>query len=53
MVAVFAGGYKFFGNVPESLKTALKNTKLDVYRLKIAGDSWFFADKNGSYQYNM
>ena len=53
MVAVFAGGYKFFGNVPESLRTALNNTKLDVYRLKIAGDSWFFADKNGSYQYNM
>jgi hypothetical protein len=53
IVAVFAGGYQFLGNVSESLTTALQNTKLDVFRLKIAGDAWFFADKNGSYQYNM
>lgn len=53
MVAVFAEGYKFFGNVPESLKTALRNTDLNVYRLKIAGSSWFFADHDGNYQYSM
>lgn len=53
MVAVYENGYKFFGNVPETLREALKNTKLDVYRLKIAGNSWFFADKNGEYEYNM
>ncbi|OJV23348.1 MAG: hypothetical protein BGO30_08620 [Bacteroidetes bacterium 41-46] len=53
MVAVYAKGYKFYGNVPDSLRTALKNTSLDVYRLKIAGTAWFFADKNGGYNYNM
>lgn len=53
MVAVYDRGYKYSGNVPESLKQALKETSMDVYRLKIAGTSWFFADKNGSYRYNM
>lgn len=53
IVAVYAKGYSFLGEVPYSLKTALQETKLDVFRLKIAGDSWFFADKNGSYRYNM
>ena len=53
IVAVYAKGYKFLGEVPESLKTALQNTKLDVYRLKIAGTAWFFADEEGSYQYSM
>jgi hypothetical protein len=53
IVAVFAGGYSFLGEVPYSLKEALRNTKLDVFRLKIAGNAWFFADKNGMYEYNM
>ena len=53
IVAVFENGFKFRGNVPESLKEALKETKLDVYRVKVAGSSWFFADEDGDYQYNM
>lgn len=53
MVAVFERGYRFIGDVPYSLKTALQQTKLDVYRLKIAGSAWFFADKRGNYRYNM
>jgi len=53
IVAVYANGYSFLGEVPYSLKEALRNTKLDVFRLKIAGDAWFFADKNGRYEYNM
>ena len=53
IVAVFQSGYKFFGEVPYSLKEALRNTRLDVFRLKIAGDAWFFADKNGRFEYNM
>jgi len=53
IVAVFEDGYKFLGNVPESLKKALRKTDLDVYRLKIAGTAWFFADKDGNYRYNM
>ena len=53
MVAVYESGYKFYGEVPSSLRSALKETTLNVYRLKIAGTAWFFADKNGSYRYNM
>lgn len=53
MVAVYARGYQFFGDVPESLKEALGATDLDVYRLKVAGTSWFFADRDGGYHYNM
>lgn len=53
VVAVFAEGYKYAGNVPEDLKEALKKTTLDVFRIKIAGSAWFFADINGSYNYNM
>lgn len=53
VVIVYENGYRFLGNVPQSLKNALNETKLDVYRLKIAGSSWFFADKNGNYRYSM
>ncbi len=53
MVVVFESGYRFVGNVPDDLKKALKESKLDVYRLKIAGTAWFFADSNGTYHYNM
>lgn len=52
-VAVYAEGYRFMGNVPETLRSALRETDLDVFRLKIAGTSWFFADKDGSYHYKM
>lgn len=53
LVAVYERGYKFFGEVPESLKEALRSTSLDVYRVKIAGDAWFFADKEGRFKYRM
>lgn len=53
LVAVFEQGYKFLGNVPEDLRSALKSTNLNVYRLKIAGTAWFFADMDGRYRYNM
>lgn len=53
IIAVFEDGYKFIGNVPEDLKEALRETSLNVYRIKIAGTAWFFADREGSYRYNM
>ncbi|MDE5975339.1 MAG: hypothetical protein K2G69_02180 [Muribaculaceae bacterium] len=53
IAAVFERGYQFFGNIPEDLKVALTKTQLDVYRLKIAGTAWFFADVNGRFRYNM
>lgn len=53
MVAVYQNGYKFYGNVPQSLRDALDGETRDVYRLKISGTSWFYADSNGSYRYYM
>lgn len=53
LVAVYEEGYKVIGNIPEALKSALRQTSLNVYRLKISGSSWFFADQNGRYQYSM
>lgn len=53
VVAVFSEGYTFLGDIPQSLIDALNRTDLDVYRLKIAGPCWFFADEEGSFQYNM
>ena len=53
LVVVYEEGYKVVGDIPDSLEDALLETSLDVYRLKIAGSSWFFADKHGRYQYSM
>ncbi len=53
MVAVYAEGYKYYGNVPQTLQDALHNETRNVYRLKIAGTSWFYADQYGSYRYYM
>lgn len=53
MVAVYEKGYKYYGEVPEDLKEALQASELNVFRLKIAGTAWFFADKDGNYRYNM
>lgn len=52
-VAVYEEGYLFLGDVPRSLKRALDETSLDVYRLKIAGDAWFFADEDENCEYYM
>lgn len=53
LVAVYEDGFKVFGNIPDSLRRALRDTTLDVYRLKIAGSAWFFADLDGRYKYSM
>lgn len=53
IVAVFENGYKYQGNVPESMKEALRETDKDIYYAKFAGTSWFIADKWGWYRYNM
>lgn len=52
-VAVYQTGYRSLGNIPSTLASALRNTNIDVYRLKIAGSSWFFADLDGHFRYNM
>ena len=53
MVACYERGYRFYGNVPDDLKSALKETDMDVYRIKIAGTAWFIGDGKGRYRYNM
>lgn len=53
MVACYESGYKYYGEVPQSLKDALKNEHRNVYRIKIAGTAWFYADSNGSFRYYM
>lgn len=53
MVACYERGYKFFGEVPSELRSRLRETDFDVYRIKIAGESYFFADKEGHYHYKM
>lgn len=53
LVVVYEGGFRTIGNVPDSLRAALGKTTLDVFRLKIAGQAWFFADQEGRYQYSM
>lgn len=52
-VAVYEDGYKFLGNIPTELRAALGAAQLNVYRLKIAAQSYFFADKNGNYRYKL
>jgi hypothetical protein len=52
-VAVFKDGFKYDGNVPDSLKNALRDTTVNVAKVKVSGASWFFADENGRYQYDM
>lgn len=53
MVAVYEEGYKFIGDVPESLKKELYKTSIDVTRVKFAGQSWFISDEEGTYSYRM
>ncbi len=52
-IAVYANGFAYRGNIPEDLKQALRTTSFDVFRLKVSGTSWFFADTNGNYRYWM
>lgn len=53
MVVVYSKGFQTLGEIPESLKKALSETDIDVFRLKIAGESWFFSDGEDEYDYLM
>lgn len=52
-IIVYENGYKTQGSFPETFTKALNSTNLNVYRIKIAGDSWFFADKEGRFQMSL
>lgn len=50
---VYEYGYKSLGNIPDTLGEALRTTEINVYRVKIAGQSWFISDGKGEYDYYM
>lgn len=52
-VVVYEEGFRFLGNVPDTLRDKLKSTSIDVYRLKIAGTAWFLSDGKSRYDYYM
>lgn len=54
LVLCYERGYKFMGNVPENLKKKLRETSINVYRIKFLSDgTYFIADKDGTYSYYM
>lgn len=53
LVACYEEGYKFYGEVPQTLRNALDGESRNVFRIKIAGTSWFYADQYGSFRYYM
>lgn len=53
VVAVYEEGFQFIGNIPETLKEALKECESDVYNIKIAGSAWFFRCTDGYWRYHM
>ena len=53
LIIVYDKGYRSKGNIPESLSKAINGTNINVYRIKIAGNSWFFADKEGNYRMSL
>ena len=52
-VVVYENGFKYLGEIPPSLGDSLDATDIDVYRLKIAGDAWFFSDGVGACEYRL
>lgn len=54
LVLCYERGYHTLGNVPENLKEKLRETTIDVYRVKFLSDgTYFIADKDGRYSYYM
>lgn len=53
IVAVYEYGYKFWGDIPETLLKGLEDADFDVYRLKIAGDAWFISDGESNFNFYM
>lgn len=46
-IAVFDGGYSYVGNYPKDMREAIKRSDFNPKVVKMAGDSWFFADETG------
>ena len=53
-IAVFERGYSYMGSYPEYLRETIRKSSFNPKVIKMAGDSWFFADATGSvYRYSM
>ena len=52
-IAIYEKGVRYRGNVPESLRSTLLKTSTEIYRLKVAGSNWFFADSVGKCSYSL
>ncbi len=53
IVVVYESGVRTLGVIPPSLSSKIRNTPINIYRLKIAGDAWFFSDGVSNYDYYM
>ena len=52
-IIVYEKGYRSYGEFPAAFEKAINATDINVYMIKLAGDSWFFADKEGHYQMSL
>lgn len=54
VMVVYEGGFRYDGNIAPDLIEAIRNTDIHIFRIKISGRSWFFADISGKhYNYKM
>jgi len=53
IVVVYENGFRTLGEIPSTLNSKLKSTDINVFRLKIAGEAWFFSDGKSNYDYHM
>lgn len=52
-IVVYEFGFKYYGEVPEDLKEALRTCESDIYTVKISGDVWLFRCTDGTGRYQM
>ena len=46
-VAIFDRGYYWWGNYPEDLRKSIKESDFNPSVIRMAGDSWFYANESG------
>lgn len=53
LIIVYEEGFQTIGDIPSTLEDKLTSTPIDIYRLKIAGEAWFFSDGKSNFDYHM
>lgn len=51
--AIFERGYSWRGNYPEDLRKSIKNADYEPSVIRMAGNSWFYANETGRYTYSL